>query len=175
MKLKSVLFAITAVLLFSLPAFADAVKIAYVDLEKAINETEEGKAEYSKLKSDFDQKQTQLDERAEKLKKMQAEFEQSSLMVTGDAKMKKMQELQKELMDAQQLAAKLQKELFQKELEVKDKLLAKMVKIIEDISKREKYTLVLEKKEAGVLYSQSGDDITNEVIRLFNKQFPVKN
>ncbi|GAB4289540.1 MAG: hypothetical protein Kow0090_02240 [Myxococcota bacterium] len=174
MKKIGWLLTFVAVAVFALSAFAEDNKIAYIDLERAINETDEGKAEYSKLKADFDKKQAQLDERAEKLKKMQAEFEKASMVVTGDAKMKKMQELQKELMDAQQLAVALQKELFQKELAVKDKLLGKMVKIIEGIAKREGYKFVLEKKEAGLLYAPPSDDITNEVIRLYNKENPYK-
>ena len=82
--MKSIMYilSLSAVILLALPAAAKN-DLAFVDLERAINETEEGKAEYSKLKADFDKKQAQLDKRAAKLKKMQADFEKSYVAPEG--------------------------------------------------------------------------------------------
>jgi outer membrane protein len=50
-------------------ALADT-KVAYVDLQRALEETEDGKKAKAKLKSDFDRKQKELDDKQEELKKM---------------------------------------------------------------------------------------------------------
>jgi len=49
-------------------ALADG-KYAFVDLQRALEETDDGKKAKDKLKKDFDKKQKELDEKQEELKR----------------------------------------------------------------------------------------------------------
>ena len=51
------------------PALAEEVKLGYVDLRRALHETEDGHKAESSLKKVFDQKQKELDEQQEDVKK----------------------------------------------------------------------------------------------------------
>ena len=53
-------------------------KIAFVDLQRALEETKDGQAAKNRLKSDFDQKQKELDAKQEELKKMKEDFDKKS-------------------------------------------------------------------------------------------------
>jgi len=56
-------FLVAAVFLLSgSAAFAEDAKFGYVDMQRALNETEDGRKAKEKLKKDFDQKQKELDE-----------------------------------------------------------------------------------------------------------------
>ena len=61
---KTLLFAVAATLHAPAAVAAD-LKIAYVDLQRALEETEEGRKAKSKLKVDFEKKQKDLDVRQE--------------------------------------------------------------------------------------------------------------
>src|SRR5919201_43388 len=77
-------------------------KIAYVDLQRALEETEEGKRAKAKLKSDFDKKQKELDARQEELKKMKSDLDKQAPILKPDALQKKQQELQEKLVALQE-------------------------------------------------------------------------
>ena len=64
--------------------------------------------------------------------------------------------------------AKLQKELALEEQKRTNKLLARMLKIVEKIGKKRKYAAVLERNESRVLWAPSKHDLTNEIIRKFD-------
>src|SRR3954452_17239787 len=73
-------------------------KLAFVDLQRALEETNEGKAAKIRLKSDFDKKQKELDEKQEELKKMKDDFDKKSALMKEDAKQKMQQDMQQRLM-----------------------------------------------------------------------------
>jgi len=58
-----------ALLLGASTALADEMKIGFVDMQRALNETEDGRKAKAQLKKVFDQKQKELDEQQEQLKK----------------------------------------------------------------------------------------------------------
>lgn len=150
-------------------AFAQSTKIAYVDLQRALLEVEDGKKAKAKLKKEFDQKQVQLDKKQQRVKKMKDELESGAMMMTEEAKRQKAVELQQSMYELQQLYMTLQGELSQKEAEATKKIFDRMGKIIENIGKERKYDMILEKTESSVLYAPSSMDITNEVIKRYNK------
>ncbi len=60
---------------FALPAQARAEqKIAYVDMQRALNEIDEGKAAKAALKREFDQKQKMLDDKKAEFDRLRTDF-----------------------------------------------------------------------------------------------------
>ena len=59
-----------------------------------------------------------------------------------------------------------QQELRQKEGEMTGDILKELEKIVNEVGKAEKFTLILERSQ--ILYSDQGIDITNRVIEAFN-------
>jgi outer membrane protein len=163
-------FAIASVLVggvVSSQALADD-KIAYVDLQRALEETNDGKAAKSRLKSDFDKKQKELDEKQEELKKAKEDFDKKSSMMKEEAKNKAAAELQQRFLQLQEIFARLQKDLASKEQDATRGILAKLSGVVQKIAERENFAMVLE-RSSSVVYGKPALDITNEVIRMYNQ------
>lgn len=142
-------------------------KIAFVDLQRALEETKDGQAAKAKLKSDFDQKQKELDAKQDELKKMKEDFDKKSALMKEDAKQKMQQDMQQRLMQLQETYARLQGDLQKKEADATRGILAKLSSVVQKIAEREHFMLVLE-RSSSVVYGQPSLDITNEVIRTYN-------
>lgn len=156
-------------LFFGASASATAqVKIGYVDLQRALNEVDEGKAAKKKLQSDFAQKQKALDGSQQEVKRLKEELE-SNPMLSDEIKRQKAMVLQQKMYELQQLYFQLQQELSQKEAQATKKIFDKMGDIIVKIGKEKGYDLVLERNESRVLYAKSGMDLTDELIKRYNK------
>ena len=149
---------------------AQEVKIAYVDLQKALLEVEDGKAAKAKLKGMFNKRQKQLDVEQEKLKtfKDKLETELKSDLLSDDKKKEKMLEYQQRFYELQQLYVSLQKELGEAEAKETKKIFTRFREILKDIGQTKGYTIILEKTESSVLWARADLDITDLVIQKYN-------
>ncbi|MBA2661198.1 MAG: OmpH family outer membrane protein [Bradymonadaceae bacterium] len=164
------LIVVMGLLFASMPAFAQgaAQKFGYVDLQKALNEIEEGKKIKAQLEKDFKGKQAQLDAKQQQVVKLKEQFESQAMMLSEDARRQKGAEFQQHMYELQQLYVSLQGELAQKEGEATKKIFEKMRKIIEGIGKEQSYTMIFERTESSVLYARDGMDLTAELVKRYN-------
>ena len=95
-------------------------------------------------------------------------IERQSATITPDARAGKEKEYQNKLKDYQRLANDYQTELQQKDGEFTQKILKDVEEVIKSIGDRDKYTLILEKSQAGILFASPLIDITNKVISQYN-------
>jgi outer membrane protein len=156
-------------LLFAVPARAQAVKIAFVDIQRAYQEVDEGKSVRSRLQQELAQRRTELDQRRANLEKMKADYDKQAPVLSDDAKRKRQEELQKAFLDAQQCAQHMQEELSGKEQEAMMGINKRMAQIVNEIVDRENFNYVIDK--AALLYAPPSADITNEVVRRYNERF----
>ncbi len=171
---RNKLFAAILLGSFLTPVIALAeTKLAFVDLQRALEETEDGKKAKAKLKADFDRKQKELDDKQEELKKMKEAFDKKAQLMKPEALQKEQKELQDRFVELQNIYARLQKDLAQKEQEATRGIFTKLQLVVGKIAEREKFQMVLE-KNAAVVWGQPSLDITNEVIRMYNADSGVK-
>jgi len=154
-------------------AAAAQQKIAYVDLQRALAETDEGKRATGRIKADFEKKQKELDARQEELKRMKESLDKQGSVLKPEALAAKQQELQQKFIQLQETYVRLQKDLEQKQGTEMQKLLGKMQAVITEIAQKEGYTYVFE-KNAGIVYGPPSLDLTNELIRKYNALPPAK-
>jgi outer membrane protein len=152
---------------FATPAFAVTGKFAFVDLQRALEETDDGKKAKAKLKSDFDRKQQELDAKQEELKKMKEAFDKKAQLMKPEALQKEQKELQDRFVELQTIYQRLQKDLAEKEQAATRGIFTKLQAVVGKIADRDKFDMVLE-KNAAVVWGQPSLDITNEVIRMYN-------
>lgn len=144
------------------------IKIGYVDLQRAIAETEEGKQAKAKLQGIFKKKQEELNKKKQEFEKGKEDYEAKRLLMTPEARAKTEQDLQQKLVELQGSLVEHQKDLSQKEAEVMQKILEKMEKILFEIGKSQDFTMILDKSEGRILFAVPSLDLTNEVIRRYN-------
>ncbi|MCB9667661.1 MAG: OmpH family outer membrane protein [Myxococcales bacterium] len=145
------------------------VKIAVVDLQRAINETQDGKQAKARLKKVFDQRQKSLDDAQNKLKAMKDELEKKKDVLARDVLQKKLEEYQKNFVELQSKYVDYQKELASKEGELTKTIVARMERILRVIGQQRAYSLILERSEGGVVWTPTQLDLTGEVIQRYNK------
>ncbi len=166
------LIASLALALAAAPVAARAEqKIGFVDLQRALNEVDEGKAAKAVLKKDFDEKQRQLDAKKVEFDKLQADFEKQAVVMSEQARKDKGQDLDRRARELQALFVQLQKDLSDRERDATRGIFDRMAAIVRDIAEADGFTIVLE-KSAGLVYAPPSLDLTNELIRKYNARYP---
>ena len=153
-------------LLGSSAAFAEDLKVGYVDMQRALNETEDGRKAKDKLKKEFDQKQKELDEQQNQLKKDMEDLEKKRTLLPADKVREKEAELRARLEKVQQTYVRHQQDLSGKEQKETQKIFERMTKIIGEIAAAENFSMIVDK--SALVFAKPHLDLTNELIRRYN-------
>src|SRR5262245_39453014 len=133
---------------------AEEVKLGYVDLHRALNEIDEGRKAKANLKKVFDQKQKELDEQQQEIKKAADDLDKKRTLLPADTVRQKEAELANKLQKVQATYMRHQQDLQQKEAEATQPIYDRMQRIIIKIANSENLTMVLDKTQAGVVYAK---------------------
>lgn len=168
MQPKLSVLALVFVLGAAATAHAQAPKIAIVDMQRAIEDSNAGKAALAKLKAEVEKKQKELAGKRDEIKKLDDELAKQAAVLKPDALEKKKQELQKKLIAWQDEAQRFQNEIAVKEQQATQPIIEKLSRAVTAIATRDKFTFVL-RREVVLWPQQTELDITNEVIRKANE------
>ncbi len=149
---------------------ADGFKVAVVDLQRALQETEEGRDAKAKLQKLFKERQTALDRKQNELKTMKEDIEKQKSVLSRPALQKRLEDYQQSFIELQTQYGQFQQEIAQKESLLTQGIIDRMQKIMQRIGQAESYDLVLERNEGGVIWSPSHSDLTDRLIQLYNKE-----
>lgn len=149
--------------------YADA-KFAFVDLQRALTETEDGRRAKTELKALFDQRQGDLDQRAKEFRSKLEELDKQKEVLTPDAYQARNAELQKALIELQNTYARYQRELAGKELELTKQIFERMEKILRRIGLSDGYEMIFDKTEAGLVWAPEHLDLTDRLIQMYNAE-----
>jgi outer membrane protein len=161
---------VTALLLSAMAPklYAQSVRIAVVDLQRALNETEDGRRAKTKLKTLFKRRQVALDKQQNEVKALKEEIETKISVWNDETKQRKIQEYQEKLVELQQTYVEYQRELAEAEGRYTREILARMERILRRIGQTDGYTLIVERNEGGVMWVPSNLDLTDQVIQRYN-------
>ncbi len=160
-------FLLAAILVLgSSAAFAEDMKLGFVDMQRALNETDDGKKAKAALKKVFDQKQKELDEQQAALKKDVEDLDKKRTLLPADQVREKEAELQTRMQKVQQTYLRHQQDLSAKEQEATAKIYERMNKIISKIAASENFSLIVDK--SALVFAKPHLDLTNELIRRYN-------
>jgi outer membrane protein len=166
-----VLAAILVTAVAAREAGAADVKIAVVDLRRALNETEEGKAAMKKLTKHKDKLQKQIEGNEKQILEMKESIEKQQNVLTKEALQKKVEEYYRSVTELQQTYMQFQRELMQKETKATQDIFTKMADIIEEIGKAEGYTVILDRSVGAVVWAPSHLDLTDQLIQKYNAKY----
>ena len=151
------------------PSEAEAQsKIAVVDVQRAVLETEEGLRVSATLKKFFDTRQVELDtkQRALSQEKDELEREAQAGKTPKDALQRKADSFQKRAMEFQALTYDVQREMQRKQNELTTPILQRILGIIRRIASQDGYEMILEK--TAVPYFRGDLEVTDRVIQMYN-------
>ncbi len=161
---------IAAALLGILPvsrAAHAADRYAYIDLQRALEETDDGKKAKSNLKHEFERRQKELDGKSAELKKLKEDFDKKQPLLKPDAAAKAQKDMQDRFLQLQETYTRLQREMQTKEQEATRDIIRRLVAMVGRIAERDHFAMVFE-RSASVVWALPSLDLTNEVVRMYN-------
>ena len=146
-----------------------AVKLGIVDLNRAVNELEQGKKAKIEMESAIKGKQEALDEKGKALEKLKSHLDEQGSVMSAEVRKSKQDELERLVHEYQRDLSDSQNEMQKKESELTRQIIKDVREIINLVAREEKYDLILDKIPALVLFADNRLDITDNVIKKFDE------
>lgn len=168
MKLvRAFVFAVTAAGALSVSASASAQsRIAVVDVQHAVMQTEDGIRAQATLKKLFDRSQQKLDAKQVEMQRAREDIEKQSRVLSREALQKRMEDWQRKMVDLQTDFVEYNKDLQKKQSELTAPIIKKMVGLIGRLAKKSGFEIVIDKQATP--YARPDLDLTDRVIQLYN-------
>lgn len=160
---------VAAVTVFGATAFAEGLKIAVIDVNKVLNDSEAGKVAKKKMEARYEELKKKIDVKNDEAKKMKEDLDKQKILL-GKEKLKEREDALKAKIDElRQLTQESEKEMQGRQGEMTRDILKLIETRLDKFIADEKIDLVLE-KSAGVVHANPSLDITAKVLELVNKE-----
>ncbi len=150
----------------------DRVKIGFIDIQRAISESQSGRRAKERFQAQVKKAESELLKEKQELERLKSDLDKKGPLLKEEERRNLESDLQRRFVNYQRSMQDQQQELRQKEGELTADILKDLEKIVNEVGKAEKFTLILERNQ--ILYSDQGIDITNKVIEVYNNRSKSK-
>ena len=165
MKIVSAIFLF---LLLAVPVRSqEGVKIGFVDLDRALNESRAGRSALEKLQAEVKETESSLLKEKQDLERLRSDIDKKRLLLKEVERRNLEKDFQRRVRNYQRAMRDSQEELNQRKNELMADILKGLEKAVAEVGKKEKFTLILERSQ--VLYTDQGVDITDMVISRYDR------
>jgi len=147
---------------------ASLPQLATVDVQQLLLESKAGKQAKEKVEAERNLKQKEITAREEEISRLQREFEKQASILSESARKEKQEAIDRKMRDLRRLYDDFTRDLQKKEADLVRDLLKDITVLIRDYGKEKGYTLILERAQAGIIYSADEIDLTREIIAIYN-------
>ena len=184
-KLKLLALAVVVSMGLVGTAQAQGAKVGVVDLQTVLDGSVRGQAAKERLKELGDQLQREIqskrefkERKEEELQNLRGEIQRQGLVLSEQARMAKEEEFRKSIRelkrfidDTNNFIDDATQEFREKEVRETQLLLVAIRDVVREVGERGQYTVILEGNDSAalVLYINPADDLTEEVIRMFDQ------
>jgi outer membrane protein len=158
---------VASFLLALCPGALAEMKLAVVDTQRAVMETEDGLRAQASLKKHFDKRQRELDDKQTQLQKEREDIEKQKDVLSKQALENRVEKWQKDMTQLQTVFVEYNKELQKKQSEITQPVFQKVMMIIRRLATQNGYDVVVDKQ--AVPYHRSDLDLTDRVISEYNQ------
>ncbi|GMV46914.1 MAG: hypothetical protein AMXMBFR66_23120 [Pseudomonadota bacterium] len=156
--------AAAALVLATLPAAAQELKIGYVNSERVLREATPAKAAQAKLEAEFGKRERELNDQASKLKAAADKLDKDAPTLAETERTRRQRELVEQDRDLQRKRREFQEDLNQRRNEELAGVVERANRVIKQIFDGEKYDVILQE----VVFAGPRVDITDKVIKALN-------
>lgn len=164
-----VVMALLAACVLASAASAQEVKIGYVDLQRALNESESGKKAKDEFKVQVERVRGDLKKQKDEIDKLKEQIEKKSLVIKEEERRNLEKDYQRRLRDFERSYKDTEGDLQNKDNELTGSILRELQEVIHEYGDREKYSLILEASNSVVLFGSKNADLTEKIIELYNQ------
>lgn len=149
---------------------AEDFRVAVFNMQEAIQTVKEGKRARDTLKNDWEKKQATLKKKEEKIKESMEAFQKQALVMEEKARNERQNEIRMEMAKLQQEGMAAQREFQKRDQDLSRPILDKLRAIVGEVSEKKGYAMVLDSNENSVLYFKKANEITSEVIKIYDSR-----
>jgi outer membrane protein len=161
---------VAALLSFGAPRVYAQLRVAVVDMQRALLETNDGRRAKNQLKAQFEKLQEDLNRRQNGLKRQKEEIEKQRNVLSAAALQKRMTEYQQAFEGLSKNYLESQQQLAQREAELTKQILVNLQGVVRQFGNSEGFTLILD--QGAVVFSPTHIDLTDRVIQAYNREHP---
>ena len=162
------LLALAALLGLATGAEDQPVKIGVVDMDQALNSTEQGKAAREEFSRKQREAESEVQPLADRFRTLQDELKEKKYVLSDEALFEKQVELAELQNRIDNKIKELQGQLKIDQGRLEAPLRAKLLEIVEEIGKEQGFTVILARGTA--LYTREAIDMTDQVVARFDKK-----
>jgi outer membrane protein len=173
MQTAKIASAAAILFLFSLTVSygADVAKIGVVDFQRILEVSSAGKSAQAEIKSQGEKMETDLKKKEGELEELKKRLEREALVMSREMREEKEREFRIKINDFKSLEKRYKEEFKVLNNRLVNRIKKDVFELIEETGKKEGYLLIIEKNEAGVMYSPTTIDITDKLIPQYNDKF----
>ena len=149
--------------------YAEELKMGFVDIQKALNESDSGKKAMGELEGQRKKTQTKINDKIAAKEKMQAELDKQENVLSPEAKREKTDEIEKMERDIENTINEANTDLQKKLRNLNLSILSELNEVIDDFGKTEGYAIIF--PADAVIYTSKAVDITDSVIKRYNDRY----
>lgn len=168
-KVGIILAAAAIAAVFAGTSLAEGVRIAIIDVNKILNDSNEGQAAKKKMEARYEELKKSIDAKQEEARKIKEEIDKQKVML-GPGKLKEKEDaLQAKVNELRQLTQEGEREMQTRQGDLTREVLKSVEKMVDVVVKEDKIDLVFE-RSAGVVHFNDSMDITQRVLNLVNAE-----
>jgi len=153
---------------------AETVKIGLIDFQKVLKTSNAGKAAQSEINKQGKKMEADLKKKKEELEELKQKIDREALVMTKEMRDQKEREFRIKINDFKMLEKKYKENFNEVNTKLVFQFRNEIVGLVEKIGKRDGYLIIMEKNEAGVVFSPDSMEITDEIIKLYNADYAKK-
>jgi outer membrane protein len=142
-------------------AQAQELKVGYVNIDRVLRDAAPAKAAQSKLEQEFNRREKELNEAAQKLKSASDKFEKDAPTLAESERSRRQRDLVEQDREIKRKSREFQEDLSQRKNEELASVLDRANKVVKQIFDQEKYDLILQE----AVFASPRLDITDRVIK----------
>ncbi|RJP20102.1 MAG: OmpH family outer membrane protein [Deltaproteobacteria bacterium] len=154
--------------LFAGASFAEGIRVAVIDVNRILNESEAGQAAKKKMEARYEELKKTLEARQDEARKLKDELDKQKVMLGKEKLKEKEDALQAKVNELRQLTQEGEREMQARQGELTRDVLKRIEVQVDAVVKADKLDLVLE-RSSGVVHFNDSMDITAKVLDLVNK------
>jgi len=152
------------------PAHAESPKVAVIDVNKILNESEVGKVAKKKMEDRYEELKKKIDGKQDEARKIKDEIDKQKILLGKEKLKEKEDTLNGKISELRQLTQEAEKEMQTRQGEQTRDVLKVIESQLRKYVEAEKIDLVFDRTQGGVVHFRPDLDITDKVMGMVNKE-----
>jgi outer membrane protein len=142
------------------------LRVAVVDLQRALNECEAGRRAKDQVKAKFERSQDQLKRQREDLDRLKEDYDRKATVLKEEERRNLEKDLENRTLEFKRKYEDFQRDLKRTDSELTATIVEELYQIVRDYGAKNSYSLVFEASSGALIYSDRAVDITEEIVKL---------